>query len=83
MGGLGYDDPASGISFRSTNVTTLTFNGNSAHIAGVGKNGKARVSFTVDVIDNGYPGTNDFFSIDLSTGYLASGNLTSGDLSVH
>lgn len=33
--------------------------------------------------DNGYPGNNDFFAIQLSNGYLASGNLTTGDLSVH
>ena len=83
IGGLGCDDPASGISFRSTKVTTLTFNGNSAHIAGVGRNGKARVSFTVDAIDNGYPGTNDYFSIHLSSGYSAAGNVTSGDISIH
>ena len=83
IGGLGYDDPASGISFRTTKVTTLTFNGNSAHIAGAGKNGKARVSFTVDAIDNGSPGTLDFFSIHLSNGYSASGNPVTGDITIH
>jgi hypothetical protein len=39
--------------------------------------------FTADVIDNGYPGNNDLFSIHLSNGYSASGNVVTGDLSVH
>jgi hypothetical protein len=81
-GSLSYSDSASGIFFASTRVTTLTFNGNSAHIAGTGRNNRQNVSFTVDVTDNGSPGNNDFFSIHLSNGYSASGNLVSGDLSV-
>ena len=83
IGGIAYDDPASGLSFRSTKVTTLTFNGNQAHIGGSGKVGKTSVSFTVDAIDNGSPGTNDFFSIHLSTGYSASGNVEAGDITIH
>jgi hypothetical protein len=51
-------------------------------IAGTGKNGKKKVSFIVDVTDKGSPGNNDFFSIELSNGYSASGNLVSGDLTV-
>jgi hypothetical protein len=82
-GALSYNDPASGISFSSTKVITLTFNGNQAHFSGTGKIGKTKVSFTVGVIDNGSPGTNDFFSIQFSTGYSASGNLLIGDLTVH
>ena len=83
VGGLGYDDPASGLSFLSTKVTTLTFNGNQAHLEGVGKVGRTKVGFAVDAIDNGTPGTLDFFSIRLSNGYSASGNLLSGGLTVH
>lgn len=78
-----YDDPGSGVSFSPTNITTLTFNGNQAHIAGSGKIGKKNVTFTVDVTDNGYPGVNDFFSIQLSNGYSASGNVVSGDISIN
>jgi hypothetical protein len=81
--GLSYSDSASGIFFASTRVTILTINGNSAHIVGTGKNNRKNVNFTVDVTDNGSPGNNDFFSIQLSNGYCASGNLTTGDLSVH
>jgi hypothetical protein len=35
------------------------------------------------VTDNGSPGTNDTFSIQLSTGYMAASNLTSGDIDIH
>jgi hypothetical protein len=78
-----YNDPGSGVSFSPTKITTLTFNGNQAHIAGTGSVGKNKVTFTVDVVDNGYPGTNDFFSIHLSNGYSASGTVVSGDISIN
>jgi hypothetical protein len=41
-----------------------------------------KVSFAVGVTDNGAPGTNDFFSIQLSNGYSASRPLN-GDISIH
>jgi len=37
------------------------------------ENWQTKVSFTVDVTDKGEPGTNDFFSIQFSNGYSASG----------
>ena len=83
IGNVMYDDPVTPISFHSTKITSLIFNGNQAHIAGRGKIGKMRVSFSCDVTDNGYPGTLDFFSIHLSNGYSASGNPTSGDITIH
>ena len=82
-GNVMFDDPATPLSFHSTKVTTLTFNGNQAHIAGRGKANGANVSFTVDVTDNGSPGTLDYFSIHLSNGYSASGNPTTGDIQIH
>jgi hypothetical protein len=82
-GSVSYSDSASGIFFASTRITTLTFSGHSAHIAGTGQNNRSNINFTVDVIDNGSPGTNDSLSIQLSNGYAAGSSLTSGDLSVH
>jgi hypothetical protein len=41
------------------------------------------VTFTVDVIDNGDPGSSDVFSISLSDGYSRSGTLVSGNVQVH
>lgn len=71
------------MSFSSTKITTLAISGNTAHIAGTGTIGKKKVSFTVDVVDNGYPGTNDFFSLHLSNGYSASGTVASGDIFIN
>ena len=82
VGSFRYDDPATPLSFNSSKFTSLTFNGNQAHFTGTGRIGKSRVSFTVDVTANGTPGTLDTFSIQFSTGYSASGNLTSGDLTI-
>jgi hypothetical protein len=84
IGSVMYNDPATPFSISSSKITSLTFSGNSAHITGTAKlSKKNQLSFTVDVIDNGSPGTNDFFSIQVSNGYSASGNLTSGDISIH
>ena len=83
IGNVMYDDPVTPISFHSTKIASLIFNGNQAHIAGSGRIGKTRVSFTCDATDNGYPGNNDFFSIQFSNGYSASGYLSSGDITIH
>ena len=83
IGTFSYDDPCRPLSFRALKLTSLTFNGNTAHFTGTGKIGKQKITFSVDVIDNGQPGTNDFFSIHVSNGYSASGFLTSGDIAIH
>ena len=82
IGSFSYDDPATPISLRSMKITSLTFNNNQAHFTGTAKIGRQKVSFSVDVTDNGTPGTNDFFSLHVSNGYSASGFLTSGNISV-
>ncbi len=41
---------------------------------------EVRVMFSVNVTDNGQPGTLDTISISLSNGYSVSGNLISGDI---
>jgi hypothetical protein len=71
------------LNFRALKITSLSFNNNQAHFTGTAKIGKQKISFSVDVIDNGDPGTNDFFSIQVSNGYSASGFLTSGNISIH
>jgi len=84
-GSFSYSDPASNVSINSSSVSSLTFNGNQAHFTGPRTAGRRApaISFTVDVTDNGTPGTNDIFSIHLSNGYSASGNLDSGDIQIH
>ena len=81
---IDYNDPATPMSFHSGKITSLTFSGNQAHLTGTGKANGKKVSFSIDVTDNGDPGTpNDTFSIQLSNGYSASGNLTSGNITIH
>jgi hypothetical protein len=84
IGSFSYSDPASNLSFAASKITSLSINGNQAHFTGTAKLGrKSTVSFAVDVTDNGFPGTNDFFSIHLSNGYSAGGNVVSGDISIN
>jgi hypothetical protein len=84
VGSFSYNDPTTPFSFTASKITGLTFNGNQARFTGTAKlTKKSQISFTVDVTDNGTPGTLDTFSIHVSNGYSAGGNLTSGDISIH
>lgn len=61
--------------FVSTSITTFVIDGNTAVIAGEGLyNGSTVVQYKMVVTD----GSPDTFSIDLSNGYSASGNVTNG-----
>jgi hypothetical protein len=83
IGSFGYDDPGTPFSIHSSKITSLSFNGNQAQFTGTAKVGKkSTISFTINVTDNGDPGTNDFFSLQVSNGYSASGFLTSGNISL-
>ena len=81
-GSFSYNDPASGVSFQTSNFSSLSFTDNShARFSGMATlTRRSQISFFVDVNDNG-----GFvaFSIQLSNGYTAHGNLTSGDLQIH
>ena len=83
-GKVQYHDGAAA-DFRSTRLTEVTCNPNahSATIRGEGTSSGHMVTFTVDVIDNGEPGSSDVFSISLSDGYSRSGTLVSGNVQVH
>jgi hypothetical protein len=68
---------------RETLPEKSSFTGHHGHFTGTVKKRKHnKLTFTVDVTDNG-PGNTDTFLIELSTGYSASGNLTSGDITGH
>jgi hypothetical protein len=88
-GGFSYSDPAVPLNFSAKKITSLTITGNQASFGGTAKIPKTSVAraqnitFTVSATDNGVPGTNDTFSISVSNGYSAIGNLTSGDILVH
>jgi hypothetical protein len=71
-------DPSSGADFRSTSITSATFDdiARTVTIIGAGANGGRPVMFTMLGIDSGaLPGV---FSLTLSDGYAVSGTLLSG-----
>ena len=69
--------------FRSTRLTAVSCDGNSATISGEGTNNGHSVQFSIRVVDNGESGTTDVFTISLDDGYARSGTLTSGNVQVH
>jgi uncharacterized repeat protein (TIGR02543 family) len=88
-GSLSYTDTKFNIKLTSTAITAISLVNNQATFSGKGtmpgsKPSKpVQVTFTVVATDNGTPGTRDTFTIQISTPYYASGNLTSGDIMVH
>ena len=82
-GQFGYLDKRSHINFTTGQIQTVTINGNQGAFTGTARIGGPRnrqtVQFTVTVTMN-TGSTPDTFSIDLSNGYAASGNLTSGSI---
>jgi len=85
-GEFGYSDHKSRVTFTTGKIQTVTINGNLGTFTGmasIGGKHKKQVQFTVSVSANQIPATSDTFSISLSNGYRASGNLTSGSITIH
>ena len=85
-GEFGYSDNRSRVTFTTGKIQTVTINGNLGTFTGmasIGGKRKKQVQFTVSVAANQIPATGDTFSISLSNGYRASGNLTSGSITIH
>ncbi len=69
---------------KSSAITSVTVNGNCAQILGTATvNGSGAFGFQVQVCDNGEPGDNDTFSINMSDGYFAGGTLRGGNIQNH
>ena len=80
-GNFSYADSSAQLSISTTKLSNLVITGNHATFSGTAKAGKKKnISFTVDVTDNGDPGSADTFSINVSSGYSAAGTLTSGNI---
>jgi lysophospholipase L1-like esterase len=85
-GDLTYKDHGDGLTVKSTTITTYAPGAtpNSRHIEGIAQiNGVDGYTFSVDVTDNGDPGTNDTFGISLSDGYQAGGSLGGGNIQLN
>ena len=77
-----YSDPGAGIGFEGGRVDSLMIIGNHAHFSGTARISRRRTAtFTVDVDD--FVGCPDQFSIQMSNGYSATGEVMSGDISIH
>jgi hypothetical protein len=83
-GQLSYNDHDA-VKVKSTSVTDyIVIDSVTRKIEGIAKiNGKGSFTYTVVVVDNGEPGRNDSFSLNLSNGYSASGNLMGGNIQLH
>ncbi len=79
------DHGPNGPNVHGTGVTNyLILSANTREIDGTAKvNGQDGFTYKVVVTDNGEPGTNDSFSIQLSNGYSAGGKLGGGNIKLH
>jgi len=64
-------------------LTTLVIDGNTAMLGGTCVKNDAPCTFTVNVTDNGEPGTNDTFTITVDAGPPEGGTLRSGNIQIH
>jgi hypothetical protein len=74
-----------GIKVKSTSITAYAvIDDVTRRIDGVANiNGKEAFTFICIVSDNGEPGSDDFFSLELSNGYNISGILNGGNIQLH
>jgi hypothetical protein len=85
-GNLSFQDQGrNGIKVKSTSLTGYTVIDNvTRRIEGVANiNDKEAFTFICIVSDHGEPGSNDFFSLQLSNGYSISGILNGGNIQLH
>jgi hypothetical protein len=85
-GHLNYQDKEQGIHLVSRKILTFVQTGpNEVTFSGTGSVDRDPVNFEITVRDNGEPGTNDFFRIEISGSHMSSraGNLTQGNIQVH
>jgi hypothetical protein len=79
------DHGANGPKVKGTGVTAYqVVDAVTRHIEGTAEiNGQSGFTYQVDVADNGEPGRNDTFALNLSNGYFASGTLAGGNIQLH
>jgi hypothetical protein len=82
-----YQDRKSHVTLISRTIETVTINGDQGAFTGTGRIGGPRnkqiVQFTVMVTANQDKPSEHTFSIVLSNGYAASGNLRAGEIVIH
>lgn len=85
FGHLHYIDHGTGMKVKGTSVTAYVITGaTTRHIEGTCEiNGQGGFTYQVDVDDQGEPGRNDTFAIQLSNGYSAGDMLGGGNIQLH
>jgi hypothetical protein len=85
-GQLSYNDHGrDGIKVKSTEITGyVIIDAETRQIDGIAKvDGSGSYTFTVIIVDNGEPGREDSFSLEVSNGYSASGTVSGGNIQIH
>jgi len=83
-GHLEYIDHGTGKNVKGTGVTDYSGAGNTRTITGTALIDGQPGTYTVDVTDNGEPGSDDIFIITLfPSGYTAGGTLDGGNIQLH
>jgi hypothetical protein len=84
-GHLNYADNGSNLKVKGTSITAyLVLDPKARRIEGTAEiNGQSGYAYQVDVYDSGGSKGSDTFTIRLSNGYAASGNLGGGDIQLH
>jgi hypothetical protein len=84
LGQFTFCDPAAGMCITKGIIRSLSIPSNTADFSGSARmEDGTRVRFSVNVTDNGQPGTSDTISISLANGYSATGTLTGGDIRIY
>jgi VCBS repeat-containing protein len=82
-GQLEYQNHARSLNVHSTSITALAISGNTARFAGTCTKNGVSCTFTVTVQDNGEPGSNDTFTIEVSGEPAEGGRIASGNIQIH
>jgi hypothetical protein len=77
-GGVSVNDPAAGVTFHSTSVSTLVITGNTATATGSGVANGQPVTWTLNIVDGP-----DTFKLDLSSGYSVTWTPRKGRIEIH
>ena len=79
------DHSANGVKVKSFDVTSYqVIDAETRRVEGMATvNGQDTVNYTVVISDQGEPGTNDTFSLELSDGYSVEGILQGGNIQLH
>jgi len=83
QGDLQYVNHASGAKIHSVLFDAFVIAANTATFGGACTNNGVPCTFTVNVTDNGEPGTNDTFTISVNGGPTDGGMLRGGNIQVH